>query len=252
MVDEVVVVKIGGSQAEDEAFLQALGPTIRRMNTPAVIVHGGGKEIASLQSELGLVPHFVEGLRVTDDADLAVVEMVLSGRVNKRVVARLIAAGVNALGISGVDLALVRVDKLRHAAGDLGWVGQVREVNSDVLKILLRERIVPVISPVSLGADGHTYNVNADHVATAVASALDATSLYFVTDVPGVLRDGQMVSSLSAARSAAWIEDGVIRDGMLPKVASALEAIDRGVREARICNLETLASGGGTRVLADG
>jgi acetylglutamate kinase len=249
--EKPIILKIGGSQAEDVAFLEALGPTVGRLDAPVVIVHGGGKEIASLQQALGLAPRFVEGLRVTDDAALTVVEMVLSGRVNKRIVARLIVAGVNALGVSGVDLGLVRVERLSHPAGDLGWVGHVRQVNADVLQMLLREQIIPVISPVSLGWDGQTYNVNADHAATAVAKALDAAALYFVTDVAGVLVDGSVVTRLSTAQAAAWIDAGIIRDGMLPKVRSALDAVAGGVREARICNLDSLTSDGGTRVLAE-
>ncbi|MFQ5858876.1 MAG: acetylglutamate kinase, partial [Anaerolineae bacterium] len=135
-----VVLKVGGGQADDEAFLDALSQTVAQMEEHVVIVHGGGKEIAWLQQALGLTPQYVEGLRVTDDEGLAVVEMVLSGRVNKRLVTRLTAAGVKALGLSGVDLGLLRVEKMMHPAGDLGWVGRVVEVDAEPLQMLLRHR----------------------------------------------------------------------------------------------------------------
>lgn len=249
MDESTVVLKVGGGQVDDEAFLDGLAETVARMREQVAIVHGGGKEIASLQTALGLTPYFVDGLRVTDAEGLAVVEMVLSGRVNKRLVARLMMAGVKALGLSGVDLGLVRVEKMAHPAGDLGWVGRVAQVDPEPLRMLLRQRIVPVVSPVSLGFDGHTYNVNADHVATGVARTLGASALYFLTNVAGVLVDGQVVGKLSAAEAETLIRNGTIRDGMVPKVRSALDAVTAGVQEARITDLKGLAGDGGTVVV---
>lgn len=249
MNGSIIVLKVGGNQVDDEAFLDGLAETVARMREQVVIVHGGGKEIASLQTALGLTPYFVDGLRVTDAEALAVVEMVLSGRVNKRLVARLTMAGVPALGLSGVDLGLVRVEKMVHQAGDLGWVGRVAEVDPAPLRMLLQRDIVPVVSPVSLGFDGHTYNVNADHVATGVARVLGASALYFLTNVAGVLVDGQIVNRLSASEAETLIENGTIRDGMVPKVRSALAAVAAGVREARIGDLAGLAGGAGTAVV---
>jgi acetylglutamate kinase len=244
-----IVLKVGGNQVDDDTVLDALAETVARMEEPAIIVHGGGKEIASLQKAFGLTPQFVEGLRVTDDQGLAIVEMVLSGRVNKRLVARLMRAGVKALGLSGVDLGLVRVEKMVHPAGDLGWVGRVVTVDREPLWILLQHGIVPVVSPVSLGFDGHTYNVNADHVAMGLARAVGASALYFLTDVAGVLIGDQVVDRLSAAEVERLIENGTIHGGMVPKVRSALEAVGAGVPEARITNLDGLARGGGTAVV---
>jgi len=244
-----VVLKVGGNQVDDRSFLDGLASTVAAMEERVVVVHGGGKEVAALQERLGLTPQYVEGLRVTDDASLAVVEMVLSGLVNKRLVAHFLAAGVDAIGLSGVDLGLVRVEKMRHPAGDLGWVGEVVEVRSDRLVWFLERGIVPVISPISLGRDGHTYNVNADHVATAVARAIGAVALLFVTDVPGVLVNGQVVERLTATQAEALIADGTIAGGMVPKVRSALAAVTAGVPEARIVDLEGMRSGGGTRVV---
>jgi acetylglutamate kinase len=244
-----IVLKVGGNQVDDVSFLDALASTVATMAERVVIVHGGGKEVAALQERLGLTPKYVEGLRVTDDESLTVVEMVLSGLVNKRLVSRLVAAGVEAIGLSGVDLALVRVEKMDHPAGDLGWVGEVVEVRGERLVQLLDGGIIPVISPISLGRDGHTYNVNADHVATAVARAIEAAALLFVTDVPGVLVEGQVVQQLTADRAATLIANGTIAGGMVPKVRSALAAVAAGVPEARIVDLEGVRLGGGTRVV---
>ena len=245
-----VVLKVSGSFLDDEDFLTKLADTVAKMDERVVIVHGGGKEIASLQEVLGLTPRYVDGLRVTDSDSLAVVEMVLSGRVNKRLVARLTSAGVKALGLSGVDLGLVRVEKMTHAAGDLGWVGQVAEVNPEPLWMLLQQGIVPVVSPVSLGFDGHTYNVNGDHVATGIARALNASALYFLTNVAGVMTDSQIINTLTTYEAETLIGNGTIRDGMVPKVRSALGAVDAGVQEARITDLIGLAQNAGTAVVA--
>jgi acetylglutamate kinase len=211
-----------------------------------LIVHGGGKEIASWQERLGLEPHFVEGLRVTDAQSLQVAEMVLSGLVNKRLVARLVAGGVPAVGLSGVDGGLIRVERMSHPAGDLGFVGRVVEVNPTSLEALLGQGLLPVISPISLGLDGQTYNVNADHAARAIARAVGTESLVFVSDVPGVLVEGSPLPHLGTDQVEPLIRDGVIGGGMVPKVRSALAALAGGVLTVRITNLEGLRSGGGT------
>ncbi len=244
-----IVLKVGGNQVDDEDFLDALASTVAQMEAQIIVVHGGGKEIATLQKALGLMPRFVEGLRVTDDADLAVVEMVLSGRVNKRLVARFMRAGVMTLGLSGVDMGLVRVEKMEHPAGDLGWVGRVAQVDPAPLRMLLAQRIVPVISPVSLGFDGNTYNVNADHVAVGVAQAIGAEALYFLTNVAGVWVEDRVLEQLFVDEAETLIREGVIRDGMVPKVRSAVDAVTSGVPEARITDLAGLADAGGTVVI---
>jgi len=247
--DDVLVLKIGGNQIDEPEFLTALAETIAGLPARRVIVHGGGKEIGQLQMDLGIPFQVVAGLRVTSDATLRVAEMVLSGLINKRVVAALVNAGVPAIGLSGVDLGLLRVEKLEHPAGDLGWVGRVVQVNVDGLRGLLAQGLTPVLSPISLGRDGHTYNVNADHAAEAVACALQATALVFVSNVPGVLVDGRVASRLTAHEAEALIADGIIAGGMVPKVQAALEAVAAGVPEARIADLEGLKSGRGTRVV---
>jgi len=250
---DIIVLKIGGNEIDDEAFLaglvEALG-ALRRVARP-VLVHGGGKEIAQLQKALGLEPRFVEGLRVTDEASLRVAEMVLSGAVNKRLVGRLIAGGIPALGLSGVDGGLLRARKMEHPAGDLGWVGEVTAVDASLVHLLLERGLVPVISPISLGLDGRTYNINADQAAVALAKALGAGSLAFVTNVPGVLAEGRVMPRLSVAEAEDWVAQGVISGGMVPKVRAALSVVAAGVPEARIVDLAGLRTGGGTRFSAD-
>ncbi len=150
----MLVLKVGGNEIDDVNFLHGFAQTVAALGEMPVVVHGGGKEIADLQAKFGLVPHFVDGLRVTDETVLAIAEMVLSGRVNKRIVATLIQAGVDAIGLSGVDRGLIRVEKMEHPAGDLGRVGRVVGVRSDILLQIVAQRVVPVISPISLGADG--------------------------------------------------------------------------------------------------
>lgn len=250
-----VVIKVGGNELDDAAFLDRFIAVLVRMTDPRpVLVHGGGKEIAALQKQLGLQPAFVDGLRVTDAESLRVAEMVLSGTVNKRLVARLVAAGAAAVGLSGVDLGLIRVEKMRHSAGDLGFVGAVKEVNARGLQSLLTAGLLPVISPISLGLDGGTYNVNADHAALGIARGLGARSLLLVTNVAGVMAGGQVLERLGAAQAQALIADGTISGGMVPKVRSALEAVEAGVPEAIITDvggLEIIATGGraGTAVV---
>ncbi|MGQ9683547.1 MAG: acetylglutamate kinase [Anaerolineae bacterium] len=246
---DIVVLKIGGNEIDDERFLADLADAVGALRAKAapVLVHGGGKEIARLQEALGLQPRFVEGLRVTDEASLAVAEMVLSGAVNKRLAALLVARGIPAVGLSGVDGGLLRVRRLQHPSGDLGWVGEVAEVQPQLMQLLLSRGVVPVVSPISLGLDGRRYNVNADHAAMALAKALGARSLTFVTNVPGVLRDGRVVARLTPGEVEQWIADGVIGGGMVPKVRAALQVVAAGVPEACIVDLAGLAAGGGTR-----
>ncbi len=241
----MLVLKVGGNEIDDASFLTGFALAVAGMTDTPVIVHGGGKEIADLQLKFGLTPHFVEGLRVTDDTSLAIAEMVLSGRVNKRIVATLLLAGVDAIGLSGVDRGVVRVEKMQHPAGDLGRVGKVTSVRGEVLHDFVARKIVPVVSPISLGDDG-AYNVNADSVACAIAAALNADAVVFVTNVAGVLRDDRVIPSLTAREAETLIKSQVIRGGMIPKVRAALDAITGGAKAARITNLEGLTNGSGT------
>jgi acetylglutamate kinase len=248
---EIFVLKIGGHEIDDPVFLDGVVEAVRSLGgVGRVIVHGGGKEIADLQNRLGLTPRFIDGLRVTDEDSLAVAEMVLSGRVNKRLVARLVAAGIPAVGLSGVDMGLVRVERMVHPAGDLGRVGRVVAVRGEVLLPWLAAGLVPVVSPISLGLDGATYNVNADQVALALARALEARALVFVSNVPGVLVDGVQVPRLTAEQMEVLIAGGQINGGMVPKARAALEAVRGGVRAVRITDLHGLGASLGTEVVA--
>ncbi len=240
-----LVLKVGGNEIDDAQFLEGFTRTVAAMKVTPVIVHGGGKEIADLQVKLGITPRFVEGLRVTDDASLAIAEMVLSGRVNKRIVAGLIHAGADAIGLSGVDRGIVRVEKMQHPGGDLGRVGRVVSVRAEVVRDFIAHETIPVISPISLGDDG-AYNVNADSVACALAAALNADAVVFVTNVPGVLQDARVIPVLTAREAQDLIKSKVVFGGMIPKVRAALDAVAGGARAARITDLEGLWSGAGT------
>ncbi len=243
------VLKLGGALLERSASLEALAAALQALEGSVVLVHGGGTAVDRLQRRLGLTPEKVGGLRRTDAASLEAVVMALAGAVNKRLVAGLVAAGLPAVGLSGVDGGLVRCRKLEHPQADLGFVGQVTRVNPAPLQALLARGLLPVVAPVSLGEDGRLYNVNADHVAGALARALQAEELVFLSDVPGVLVEGASLPRLTPAQAEQLIAAGQIRDGMVPKVRAALEALGRGVPKVRIVDPAGLA-GGGTHVVA--
>jgi acetylglutamate kinase len=249
----IVVVKVGGNELDDDVFLQGLAQavaSIREQGHFPVIVHGGGKTIAQYQERLGLAPQFVEGLRVTDEASLDVAEMVLSGLSNKRVVRALVNAHIHAAGFSGVDDGTIYVEKMWHPLGDLGRVGEIRDVDTHLLMTLIRAEIVPVISPISFGAlDGLSYNVNADHAATAIAAKLGAIKLVFVSNVPGVLVAGRVVRAVTADQAEQWIQEGIINGGMIPKVRSAIHAVQGGVAQAVITNLAGVQENSGTGII---
>jgi len=242
------VIKIGGNEMNVAGFLEELAAQVAGVVAaePVVIVHGGGQEIATLQTRLGIEPLKVDGLRVTDAASLDVAEMVLSGRTNKQIVRALLATGLDAVGLSGVDGRLLTARKKEHPTADLGLVGEIVAVRAHLLQRLLQVGITPVISPISLSNDGQTYNVNADEAATAIAAALGAEALDFVSNVPGVLADGELVTRLSPDETETLIADGVISGGMIPKVRAALDALARGVPQVRIVDLAGLRGGGGT------
>lgn len=250
-----VVIKVGGNELDDPAFLDGLAVAVQTMQEEGqapVIVHGGGKTIAHYQEQLGLMPSFVEGLRVTDEASMDVAEMVLSGLANKRIVRALVNADIHAAGISGVDDGTIYVEKMWHPLGDLGRVGEIKDVDTHLLRALLDAKIVPVVSPISFGAlDALSYNVNADHAATAVAAKLGALRLIFVSNVPGILVAGQVARAVTAAQAETWIQEEIITGGMIPKVRSAVHAVQHGVAQAVITNLAGLQEGSGTAVLGN-
>ena len=251
-----VVIKVGGNELDDPTFLDALVLAIHKIRSDGhipVIVHGGGKTIAQYQEKLGLKAEFIDGLRVTDEASMDVAEMVLSGLTNKRIVRALVNAGIRAAGFSGVDDGTIYVEQMWHPMGNLGRVGDVQDVDTHLIDLLVTAGIVPVISPISFGAhDALSYNVNADHAATAIAAKLGAIKLIFVSNVPGILVAGRVVRAVTADQAEKWIEEGIITGGMIPKVRSATHAVQNGVAQAVITNIAGVQEGSGTGVIGTG
>ena len=276
-----IVVKYGGNAMENAELKRAFARDIVLMKLVGmnpIVVHGGGPQIGELLDRLGIPTRFVDGMRVTDAATMDVVQMVLGGLVNKDIVSLLNAAGGRAVGVTGKDGELIRARKLKlvsratqdsgEARGaatvtsaeigvpeiiDIGHVGEVDEVNADVLDALIARDFIPVIAPVGVGPDGESYNINADFVAGAVAGHLQAEKLILLTNTPGVLdTQGNTVTGLDRSAVDALIADGTIEGGMLPKVDCAISAVDAGTRSAHIIDgrvphavlLEVLTDGG--------
>lgn len=240
-----LVIKISGHELDEPSLLTDFAQTVAGINQPVVIVHGGGKEITALQEKMGIHPHYIDGVRITDADSLSIVTMVLCGSVNKRLVRYLHAAGLAALGLSGIDLGLVRARKMPHLVMDMGYTGEVVSVQNAVLEGFLAMGIIPVIAPVCGGEDS-AYNVNADHVAGAIAASLGAERLIFLSNVAGVLANNELLPSLSSAETQALINNGTIYGGMIPKVQTALHALEAGVQRAVITNLAGLKAHSGT------
>jgi acetylglutamate kinase len=242
---------------------------LKQVGVNPIVVHGGGPQINAMLKRLDIQSQFVDGLRVTDEKMVEVVEMVLAGTVNKQVAGLISRAGALAVGICGKDGGLIRARKLTRMQVDpdshiervldLGFVGEPAYVDVRVLHALTGAGLVPVIAPVGIGEDGQTYNINADTVAGAVAGALGATRLLMLTDVAGVLdREKRLITELSLAQVQAGIDDGVITGGMIPKVECCADAVRRGVKGAvildgrlpHVCLLELFTEGGiGTMIV---
>ncbi len=243
----MLLIKISGHELDSPAYLDGLAEALRALSGAVVIVHGGGKEITQMQERMGITPTYHEGVRITDADSLALVEMVLCGAVNKRLVRTLVNAGINAIGLSGVDGGIVRAEKMAHATVDMGFTGSITWVNSDPVRALLDADYIPVIAPISIGRDSN-FNVNADHVAGAIATVMGVDRLIFLSNVPGGLVDGMGVPRLAAAAAEALIADGTIFGGMIPKIRTAITAAASGVLAAVITDLDGLRSGGGTAI----
>lgn len=243
-----IVIKIGGNDLEKPGFIDDLARAVAELSqhTPCILVHGGGQSINRMQRRLGLEPVYVNGQRVTDPASLEVAEMMLSGAINKQLTLALIRAGADAMGMSGVDRGLLQVEPW---SSEMGRVGRIVNVRTDVLLSLCALGVVPVISPISMGPDG-SYNVNADHAAGAIAGALHAQQATFITNVPGVQVGAEVAGNLSAAQAQDLIAQQVITGGMIPKVTAALDALASGVQKAIITDLHGLCAGTGTAFVA--
>lgn len=245
------VLKIGGNEIDEPNFLNELIETIKLINTPLVIVHGGGKEITELQELYDIKPRYLDGLRVTDEFTLELVKMVLCGAVNTRIVELLQLAGLEAQGLSGLDRGLLWAERLNHPRGDLGRVGDITKVRGEIILNLVEHKVIPVIAPISLSEDG-ALNVNADYAAGAVGAAIGADRVVFMTNIGGVLENDQVVPILTPSKAEALIASRDIRGGMIPKVQAALELLQRGVKEIRITDLKGLREDTGTTVISEG
>ncbi len=245
MKSKICVVKISGHCLDDELLLPQFAATVAAAVERLVIVHGGGQEITRLQQQLSIEPRYVDGLRVTDADSLALVEMVLCGAVNKRLVRHLLTAGVDAQGLSGVDRGLIQARQMQHDSVDMGYTGEVESVRPHVIRDLLELGVTPVIAPVSLGTASN-FNLNADPVTSAIAPAIKADKVVFISNVAGVLVDGALMPTLTRAQARAYIDSGVIAGGMIPKALAALDLLSAGITEAVITDLDGWRDHGGT------
>ena len=236
-----VVIKYGGSAMLDPEINQTIVQDIvllKLVGLKPIIVHGGGPEINGMLSRLDIQSEFVNGLRVTTKETMEVVEMVLAGKVNKQIVEMISGQGGCPVGITGKDGKMLRAQKLSKDGADLGFVGEIIKVNTRLLKSLVDNDFIPVIAPIGSDDQGNTYNINADYAAVAIAGALGAEKLVFLTDVEGVLKDKEdsasLISFLSDTEAKSYIESGVIAGGMIPKVECCMEAIHEGVSMVHI------------------
>ena len=237
---KIIVVKYGGSAMVDEELKARVIQDVtllKLVGFKPIIVHGGGKEISRWVGKVGMKPEFKNGLRVTDEATMELAEMVL-GKVNKSLVQLVESLGVRAIGISGKDGRLLSVKKKYANGEDIGFVGDVTNVNADILYDLLEKDFLPIIGPVGLDDDNNTYNINADDAACAIAKAMKAEKLAFLTDIEGVYKDPQdsstLISELTVSEAHKLVGDGYIGGGMLPKINNCIEAIESGVSRVHI------------------
>ncbi len=269
-----VVVKYGGHAMGDAELAKRFASDIvllRQVGLNPIVVHGGGPQIGAMLEKLQIKSEFIDGLRVTDQATVEVVEMVLSGSINKQVVASINEAGGYAAGLSGKDGNLIKAERLRRTVRDpdsniervldLGLVGEPKEINPHLLETFEKSDITPVIAPIGVGPDGETLNINADTVAGAIATAISATRLYMLTDVAGVLdKDGVLIPEMTVSEARARIADGTIKGGMIPKIETCMSAVENGVAAATVIDgrvahailVELFTKGGaGTQITPD-
>lgn len=263
---KVIVVKYGGSAMVDEKLKRRVIQDVtllKLVGFKPIIVHGGGKEISSMVSRLGMEPKFINGLRVTDEDTMEIAEMVL-GKVNKSLVQLVESLGVRAIGISGKDGALLKVDKKLSEGQDIGFVGDIKEVNAQILWDLLEKDFLPIVCPIGLDDEYNTYNINADDAACAIAQAMEAEKLAFLTDIEGVYKDPKdpetLIPVLPVSEAEKLMAEGYIGGGMLPKIQNCIDAVNSGVSKVHILDgriphcllLEIFTNKGiGTAILKD-
>ncbi|MFP4391839.1 MAG: acetylglutamate kinase [Desulfohalobiaceae bacterium] len=266
-----VVIKYGGHAMQDEQLKQSFALNVvllKYIGVNPVIVHGGGPQIGQMLEQLGISSKFEQGLRITDQATMDVVEMVLVGRVNKEIVNVINLNGGRSVGLSGKDGGLIQARKMEMVISkkdappeiiDLGRVGEVVSIQTKLIRSLEKEGFIPIIAPVGVDTEGQTYNINADAVAGSVAEALEAKRLILLTDVSGVMAGEQLLSSLSRRQALEMIENSTVQGGMIPKLKCCLEALEGGVEKAHIIDgrlensliLELFTQAGiGTEILA--
>ena len=233
-----VVVKYGGNAMEDADLAKQFAEDVVLLHSVGIhpiVVHGGGPQISALMERLGMVPEFRDGLRVTDADSLDVARMVLVGKIGRDIVSSINVHGPLAVGLSGEDAGLIRASARNP---ELGYVGDVAAVNPAIVERLLAEELIPVVSTIGADADGQAYNINADTVAGAIAEAVGAEKVVYLTDVEGLLRDvddpGSLISRITAAELQRLIDDGTLTGGMIPKIAACVHAVDHGVGSAHI------------------
>lgn len=264
---KVIVVKYGGSAMLDKEFMMNVIQDVtllKLVGFKPIIVHGGGKAISGYIEKLGMEPKFINGLRVTDEETLEVAEMVLSS-VNKQLVSQVESLGVRAIGISGKDGALLTCKKKYSNGEDIGYVGEITKVNADILFDLLEKDFLPIVMPIGMDENFHGYNINADDAASAIAKAVKANKLAFLTDTEGVYLDPNdpktVISEMTVSEAHELIKSGAIAGGMLPKINNCIEAIEQGVSRVHIIDGRILHSilleiftnkGIGTAILEDG
>ena len=238
---KTLVIKYGGNAMIDERLKEMVMQDVALMlyvGIRPIVVHGGGPEISALMKQMGHQPTFVGGLRVTDAATMEIVEMALTGKTNKSIVAKLNQQGAKAVGLSGKDANLIVARKLESEVGDLGFVGEIMQINAGILNLLADEGYVPVISSVAIGDDGESYNVNADHAAGALAAEVKAAKLMMLTDVEGLYRDfsdkSSLISDMTAAEAQQMVDSGQVDKGMIPKLEACVTAIKGGVERAHL------------------
>lgn len=244
---KIVVIKYGGNAMINEELKDAIMQDIALMKyvgIKPVIVHGGGPAISNMLDRVGIKSKFVDGLRITDGETMEIVQMVLAGKINKEIVTLLNKHGVRAVGLCGKDAGFIKAQKMyvdeNGEEKDIGQVGQVEEVDTEIIDVLTLKGFIPVIAPVGVGPGGESFNVNADYVAGAVAAAIKADKLVMLTDVEGVMdkRDGEkhLMSRINEEEAERLVGEGVIAGGMIPKINCCLEALKKGVSKVHIIN----------------
>lgn len=232
-----VVIKYGGAAMQSPELMQAMMESIaelKKLGMDPIVVHGGGPEISKMCQKMGITPQFIDGLRVTDSEAMQIVQMVLVGKINKDLVSHLNRRGALAIGLSGQDCNLLLAQKTHHPSGaDLGFVGEIQQVNNAILKTVMQAGYIPVIAPIATSKQALAYNINADSAASSIATSLKADHLIYLSDVPGIMKNPQdpatKIDTIMSHEVEKWIADGTLSGGMIPKAQGAVAALKEGV-----------------------